>query len=182
MLTGNLFFYFRTPLSNAERQRRWMERQKQKGEEDLFRKEAKRKRGSYVPVDDLNTSVKKKRREEGRKRSQKWYEKKKNKNTEDNENEHELGSASSSNKTERLVVKLPSHKTERLVVKLPSHKTPAKGGFIRNKYRRKAYRQNDELSFTNKQLQRGNKRLQKLIERRKKDKKTRRNETNDDTR
>jgi hypothetical protein len=197
MLTGNLFFYFRTPLSNAERQRRWMERQKQKGEEDLFRKEAKRKRGSYVPVDDLNTSVKKKRREEGRKRSQKWYEKKKNKNTEDNENEHELGSASSSSKTERLVVKLPSHKTERLVVKLPSHKTerlvvklpshktPAKGGFIRNKYRRslrKTYRQNDELSFTNKQLQRGNKRLQKLIERRKKDKKTRRNETNDDTR
>jgi hypothetical protein len=57
--------------------------------EDFFRKEAKRKRGSYVPVDDLNTSVKKKRREEGRKRSQKWYEK--NKNTEDTENEHELG-------------------------------------------------------------------------------------------
>jgi hypothetical protein len=48
---------------------------------------------------------------EGRKRSQKWYEKKKNKNTEDNENEHELGSASSSSKTEWLVVKLPSHKT-----------------------------------------------------------------------
>jgi hypothetical protein len=75
---------------------------------------------------------------EGRKRSQKWYEKKKTKNTEDNENEHELGSASSSSKTEWLVVKLPSHKT------------PAKGGFIRKKYRqslRKAYRQNDELSF-----------------------------------
>ena len=110
---------------------------------------------------------------EGRKRSQKWYEKKKNKNTEDNENEHELGSASSSSKTEWLVVKLPSHKT------------PAKGGFIRKKYRRslrKAYRQNDELSFKNKQLQRGNKRLQKRIERIKKDKKTRRNETNDDTR
>ena len=46
-----------------ERQWRWKERQKQKGEEDFFRKEAKRKRGSYVPVDDLNTSVKKKRRE-----------------------------------------------------------------------------------------------------------------------
>jgi hypothetical protein len=67
---------------------------------------------------------------------------------------------------------------------LPSHKTPAKGGFICKKYRRslrKAYRQNDELSFRNKQLQRGNKRLQKHIERIKKDKKTRRNETNDDT-
>jgi hypothetical protein len=62
---------------NAERQWRWRERQKQKGEENFFRKEAKRKRGSYVPVDDLNTSVKKKGREEGRKRSQKWYEKKK---------------------------------------------------------------------------------------------------------
>ena len=77
-----------------------------------------------------------------------------------------------------------SSKTERLVVKLPSHKTPAKGGFIRKKYRRslrKAYRQNDEFSFRNKQLQRGNKRLQKRIERIKKDKKKRRNETNDDT-
>jgi len=77
-----------------------------------------------------------------------------------------------------------SSKTERLVVKLPSHKTPAKGGFIRKKYRRslrKAYRQNGKLSFKNKQLQRANKRLQKRIERIKKDKKTRRNETNDDT-
>jgi hypothetical protein len=67
---------------------------------------------------------------------------------------------------------------------LPSHKTPATGGCIRKKYRRslrKAYRQNDKLSFKNKQLQRANKRLQKRIERIKKDKKTRRNETNDDT-
>jgi hypothetical protein len=78
-----------------------------------------------------------------------------------------------------------SSKTEWFVVKLPSHITPAKGGFIRKKYRRflrKAYRQNDKLSFKNKQLQRGNKRLQKRIEGIKKDKKTRRNETNDDTR
>ena len=77
-----------------------------------------------------------------------------------------------------------SSKTEWFVVKLPSHITPAKGGFIRKKYRRflrKAYRQNDKLSFKNKQLQRGNKRLQKRIEGIKKDKKTRRNETNDDT-
>ena len=76
-----------------------------------------------------------------------------------------MGSASSSSKTERLVVKLPSHNT------------PAKGGCIRKKYRRslrKAYRQNAKLSFKNK-------RLQKRIERIKKDKKTRRNEANDDT-
>jgi hypothetical protein len=99
----SFFLYFRTPLSNAERQWRWRERQKQKGEENFFRKEAKRKRGSYVPVDDLNTSVKKKRREEGRKRSQKWYEKKENKNTEDNENEHGLGTACRATKQKGLL-------------------------------------------------------------------------------
>jgi hypothetical protein len=32
-----------------------------------------------------------------------------------------------------------SSKTEWLVVKLPSHKTPAKGGFIRKKYRQSIY-------------------------------------------
>lgn len=97
-------------------------RDQKKNEEDFLRKEALRKRDSYVPVDDLNTYTKKKRREEGRKRSQKWYENK-NKNTGNNENEHELESASSNSNTERLVTLL-------------SHKTQAKGGFIRQKYRK----------------------------------------------
>ncbi|XP_060062919.1 uncharacterized protein LOC132543435 [Ylistrum balloti] len=63
------------PLTNAERQRRWREKQKAKNEEDFFKKEAKRKKEKYIPVECLGANALKKRREDGRKRSKRSYDK-----------------------------------------------------------------------------------------------------------
>lgn len=114
-------------LTNAERQKLYRERQKNKNKDEYLKKEAKRKRDAYTPSCMLSPAALTQRREESCSKFKKHYYKKK-KILENDQNKDPL----------------PSTSTAPLIVQLPSIK---KHNF-RKTYRRslmKAYRSNKEL-------------------------------------
>lgn len=114
-------------LTNAERQKLYRERQKNKNKDEYLKKEAKRKRDTYTPSCMLSPAALTQRREESCSKFKKHYYKKK-KILENDQNKDPL----------------PSTSTAPLIVQLPSIK---KHNF-RKTYRRslmKAYRSNKEL-------------------------------------
>lgn len=145
----SFYFYFQTmPLSNAERQRRYREKQKAKNPVTYLKKEAQRKRETYIPSNLLSPAALKKRREELCKKSKRHYKKVKRV------------------KNDTIEVARPSSSLT-MIVKLPINNIN-KGKQVRKTYRRSlrtAYRKNNELLGKNSELERKNKRLQKRIER-----------------
>lgn len=63
------------PQTNAERQRRYRNRQKEKDLDGYLKTEAKRKRDSYVPSNKLSKEELEDRRKDQRKKSKLHYEK-----------------------------------------------------------------------------------------------------------
>lgn len=140
-------------LSNAERQRKYRERQKEKYKEKYLEKEAKRKRNAYIPSSQLSQEALNNRREELRQKSKRFYWR--HKQTKNRQSDDEAEEQS----TSQLKVKLPILKKDR----------------FRKTYRRslrKAYRRNEELKEKNEKLtekcddlRKKNKTLHKRIER-----------------
>jgi hypothetical protein len=143
------------PLSNAERQRRWREKQKEKDPEGFRKKDAKRKRESYIRTELLKPKELKDRRENTRAKVKRHYYKQKQKNQGDK------NSQTTNENRNKLIVKLNLMNVNRSY----------KGNGLRKTYRhslRKAYRKNDELTRKNEELQKMTKKLQKRLERTKK--------------
>jgi hypothetical protein len=142
-------------LTNAERQKLYRERQKNKNKDEYLKKEAKRKRDAYTPSCMLSPVALTQRREEScSKFNKKKHYYKKEKMLENDQNKDPL----------------PSTSTAPLIFQLPSIK---KHNF-RKTYRRslmKAYRSNKELLHKMSTLEKKNKTLQKRIERLKKNNK-----------
>ena len=146
-------------LSNAERQKRWRERQKTKNLEKFLEDERNRKRAAYVPVKDLCKKQRVKRRRQINKRVKLHYQRKKRGSMteiclpQEGPSKGTRGKTSNTNATNKMLVKLPSTK---------------KGWFVRKRYKsslRNAYRKIEELEGKNERLIRSNRKIQKRIER-----------------
>ena len=136
-------------LTNAERQKRYREKQKEENKEEYLKKEAKRKRNAYIPLSKLSPSELMERRAVSRMKFKKHYYKVKQAT---NDKIQPQPSTSSGTLNGPLIVQLPYMK---------------KNNF-RKTYRRslmKAYRSNKELVEKKVSLEKKNKALQKRIER-----------------
>ena len=76
----NAFNIYRMALTNAERQKRWREKQKEKNKTQYLKSERMRKKGTYIPTHRLTPEQQEKRRKKCREDYKKYYiRKKKNK-------------------------------------------------------------------------------------------------------
>ncbi|KAK3104833.1 hypothetical protein FSP39_011252 [Pinctada imbricata] len=126
-------------LTNAERQKRWREKQKEKNKQGFLAKERARKKKTYVSVDKLSKKDLEKRRMAGRKREKKSYYVRK--------------ARKSLNNGEKLVTHT------RLVVRMP----PLKKKY--NRALRRANRELEELRQKNGELEKSKRKIQKRCER-----------------
>jgi hypothetical protein len=145
----------RMALSNAERQRRWRQKQKERNNQNYLKKERLRKKDKYIPTHLLPQEKKEARRKKCREDFKKHYERMKKKST-----SSELCTSKSNTRETRS-------STSCITVKFPFQQKK-KGVAVKRRYRsalRKAYRDISELQSKCLKLQKGKKNLQKKLQR-----------------
>lgn len=158
-------------LLNAERQRKWREKQKKENKESYLEKERKRRKDRYVPSSELLKKELEKRRAALNKAQRKHYQRKKKSVEEALQNDN----APSSNRITR-------RKSQAVrIVKMP---LPNRSNGVRKRHStalRKAYRELESLRSQSELLTKSNRRLQKRIERIRKKNESKTQETGKDS-
>jgi len=161
------------PLSNAERQRKWHEKQKRENREVFLEKERMRRKDRYIPSSELSKKDLEKRRDAVNKAVQRHYQRKREMAQKAVHNTSIDAPASSRTRSKCN----DDAGSSPLIVKL---KLPRRSIGVRKRHSaalRKAYRQLESLRSKTTILMRSNKKIQKRIERMRKKRELQANDT-----
>lgn len=156
-------------LTNAEKQKRWRDRQKEKNAEEYRRKERERKRLKYVPINELSAEKRAKERKKGKEKYRRKCERKANLKRQlemmNDQPESSFKTLRSNSSSEKLVLKLPVW-----------NKRSGRSTGVKKRYEnalKHAHRVILKLKEENREKERQKKRVQKRIERERKKRESR---------